>query len=113
LAVVVDDAAQAITHVVRGEDLADNTPRQCLLQQALGLPQPTYLHTPLVLASDGTKLSKQNGVRAVEVGTPAQALAGLQSAAKVLQLQPSQAATCAQALAEWVKQWRDRWVITA
>ena len=84
-----------------------------LLQQALGLPQPTYLHTPLVLASDGTKLSKQNGALAVEVGTPAQALAGLQSAAKVLQLQPSQAATCAQALAEWVTQWRDRWVITA
>lgn len=113
LAVVVDDAAQAITHVVRGEDLADNTPRQCLLQQALGLPQPTYLHTPLVLAEDGAKLSKQNGAQAVEIGSPEQALAALQSAANVLQLQPSQAATCAQALAEWVMQWRDQWGTTA
>ena len=50
LAVVVDDAAQGITDVVRGEDLADNTARQILLQRALGLPTPRYLHTPLVLA---------------------------------------------------------------
>jgi glutamyl-Q tRNA(Asp) synthetase len=47
LAVVVDDAAQGITDVVRGEDLADNTARQILLQRALGLPTPRYLHTPL------------------------------------------------------------------
>ena len=93
--------------------MADNTPRQCLLQQALGLPQPTYLHTPLVLAEDGAKLSKQNGAQAVEIGSPEQALAALQSAANVLQLQPSQAATCAQALAEWVMQWRDQWGTTA
>lgn len=53
LAVVVDDAAQDITHVVRGQDLADNTPRQILLQQLLGLPTPIYMHTPLVLAADG------------------------------------------------------------
>jgi maltose O-acetyltransferase len=53
LAVVVDDAAQGITHVVRGEDLADNTARQILLQRALGLPTPAYLHTPLVRAADG------------------------------------------------------------
>lgn len=46
LAVVVDDAEQGISHVVRGEDLADNTPRQIRLQRALGLPTPTYLHTP-------------------------------------------------------------------
>ncbi|OGB08058.1 MAG: tRNA glutamyl-Q(34) synthetase GluQRS, partial [Burkholderiales bacterium RIFCSPHIGHO2_12_FULL_61_11] len=48
LAVVVDDAAQGITHIVRGRDLADNTARQILLQRALGLPTPHYLHTPLV-----------------------------------------------------------------
>jgi glutamyl-Q tRNA(Asp) synthetase len=58
LAVVVDDAAQGITHVVRGEDLADNTPRQIHLQRQLGLPTPTYLHTPLVLDGRGEKLSK-------------------------------------------------------
>ncbi|MFN4115644.1 MAG: tRNA glutamyl-Q(34) synthetase GluQRS, partial [Inhella sp.] len=52
LAVVVDDAEQGITDVVRGEDLADNTPRQILLQQALQLPRPRYLHLPLVLADD-------------------------------------------------------------
>jgi glutamyl-Q tRNA(Asp) synthetase len=61
--VVVDDAEQGITDVVRGEDLADNTPRQIVLQRALGLPTPRYLHTPLVLAADGHKLSKQNGAR--------------------------------------------------
>src|SRR5690606_34211433 len=61
LAVVVDDADQGVTHVVRGEDLADNTPRQMLLQSALGLPMPHYLHTPLVRGADGEKLSKQHG----------------------------------------------------
>ncbi|MDP1068977.1 glutamate--tRNA ligase family protein, partial [Klebsiella pneumoniae] len=59
LAVVVDDGLQGVTHVVRGADLADNTPRQMLLQRALGLPAPQYLHTPLVLMPDGEKLSKQ------------------------------------------------------
>jgi len=71
LAVVVDDAEQGITDVVRGEDLADNTPRQIALQRALGLPTPRYLHTPLVLAADGHKLSKQNGAAAIEVSLPA------------------------------------------
>ncbi len=66
LAVVADDAADDITHVVRGEDLADNTARQILLQRALGLPTPTYLHTPLVLGADGDKLSKQNGAVALD-----------------------------------------------
>ena len=64
LAVVVDDAAQGITHVVRGEDLTDNTARQILLQRALGLPTPAYMHTPLVLGANGEKLSKQNGAAA-------------------------------------------------
>ncbi|WP_457426646.1 tRNA glutamyl-Q(34) synthetase GluQRS [Roseateles sp. P5_E7] len=71
LAVVVDDAEQGITDVVRGEDLADNTPRQIALQRALGFVTPRYLHTPLVLAADGHKLSKQNGAAAVDLADPA------------------------------------------
>jgi len=97
LAVVVDDAFQGITHVVRGADLADNTPRQMLLQQALGLPTPIYMHTPLVLGADGDKLSKQNGAQALDLSNP---LTALNSAAKVLGL-PAFGGTCAQALAHW------------
>ncbi len=74
LAVVVDDAAQGVTHVVRGADLADNTARQILLQRALGLPQPQYLHTPLVLGANGEKLSKQNGAQALDLNDPLEAL---------------------------------------
>ena len=58
LAVVVDDAYQGITDVVRGLDLLDNTPRQRLLQAALGVPQPRLLHLPLLTEADGQKLSK-------------------------------------------------------
>ena len=83
LAVVVDDAEQGITDVVRGEDLADNTARQILLQRALGVATPAYLHTPLVLAADGHKLSKQNGARALDLHDP---LATLRAAAAVLGL---------------------------
>ncbi len=74
LAVVVDDAAQGVTHIVRGADLADNTARQILLQRALGLPEPQYLHTPLVLGANGEKLSKQNGARPLDLNDPLEAL---------------------------------------
>ena len=74
LAVVVDDAEQGISDVVRGADLADNTARQILLQRALGLPTPRYLHTPLVLAPDGRKLSKQNGATPVDTVDALQSL---------------------------------------
>jgi glutamyl-Q tRNA(Asp) synthetase len=74
LAVVVDDAAQGITHVVRGEDLADNTARQILLQRRLRLPTPSYLHTPLVFGPNGEKLSKQNGATALDLADPLRAL---------------------------------------
>ena len=74
LAVVVDDAAQGITHIVRGEDLADNTARQIVLQHALGYATPQYLHTPLVLATDGQKLSKQNSAQPLDIGQPTQCL---------------------------------------
>jgi len=101
LAVVVDDAAQEITDVVRGEDLADNTARQILLQRALGVATPRYLHTPLVLGTNGEKLSKQNGAKALDTAKP---LAALNQAAAVLGLAPQVAA--ADALAQWVAQWR-------
>ena len=58
LAVVVDDAALGVTHVVRGADLLDNTPRQIQLQRALGLPVPRYAHLPLAVDAAGAKLSK-------------------------------------------------------
>jgi glutamyl-Q tRNA(Asp) synthetase len=102
LAVVVDDAEQGITDVVRGEDLADNTPRQIALQRALGVPTPRYLHTPLVLAADGHKLSKQNGAAAIDLSDPAQRL---RAAAGSLGLEV-QARPAADVLSEGVEQWR-------
>lgn len=61
LAVVVDDAAQGMERVVRGDDLLSSTPRQMLLQHLLGLPTPSYAHIPLVLAPDGARLAKRHG----------------------------------------------------
>ncbi len=108
LAVVVDDADQGITHIVRGEDLADNTPRQLLLQKALGLPQPEYMHTPLVMAADGQKLSKQNGALSLDLDTPAKVMQALNAAAKVLGLHEQQAVNTGLAMAAWVNEWRER-----
>lgn len=102
LAVVVDDAWQGITHVVRGADLADNTARQIVLQRALGLPAPSYLHTPLVLAADGHKLSKQNGAAALDLGDP---LRTLQAAGRVLGLPELPACRLADWLAQAVAAW--------
>jgi len=61
LAVVVDDVAQGIGEVVKGADLADSTPRQLLLARLLGLPEPRYVHVPLVLGPDGRRLAKRHG----------------------------------------------------
>lgn len=61
LAVVVDDADMGVTHVIRGEDHISNTPRQILIQKALGYPLPTYAHLPLILAPDRSKMSKRKG----------------------------------------------------
>jgi glutamyl-Q tRNA(Asp) synthetase len=101
LAVVVDDADQGITHVVRGEDLVDNTARQILLQRALELPTPAYLHTPLVLGANGEKLSKQNGAAPLPTSDP---LAALNAAAQTLGLPPRHGGL-ADALAAWVAAW--------
>jgi glutamyl-Q tRNA(Asp) synthetase len=74
LAVVVDDAYQEITEVVRGSDLLDNTPRQIALQQALGVQPPGYLHLPVVLNAQGMKLSKQTFAPALDLDQPLPAL---------------------------------------
>ncbi len=74
LAVVVDDAAQGVTHVVRGLDLLASTPRQIVLQRALGLPTPVYAHLPLVTDANGIKLSKSSGAAAVDADQPSREL---------------------------------------
>ncbi|QBK05697.1 tRNA glutamyl-Q(34) synthetase GluQRS [Hylemonella gracilis] len=113
LAVTVDDVAQGVTHIVRGEDLADNTPRQILLLHALGYPTPAYLHTPLVLGPNGEKLSKQNGAQALDLGSPDAVLAALKAAAAALGLAADTHAQTrgdvASAQAAWVAEWRARW----
>ena len=109
LAVVVDDAAQGITHVVRGEDLADNTARQIVLQQALGLPTPRYLHTPLVLGPNGEKLSKQNAAQPLPAG---QEPDNLQRAAQALGLPAGQTGTPDALLAGWIPHWQQRYPVT-
>lgn len=102
LAVVVDDGDQGITHVVRGEDLVDNTPRQVLLQRVLGLRTPAYLHAPLVLGPNGEKLSKQNGAAPLDLRDP---VAALVSAAATLGIvvatRDSVPAVLAEAQAAW------------
>ena len=107
LAVVVDDAAQGITHVVRGADLADNTPRQMHLQRVLGLPTPTYLHTPLVQGADGDKLSKRNGAQPLDTSDP---LAALREAGRVLGIDaPGEDASTwlRNTTTRWSQHWRD------
>jgi glutamyl-Q tRNA(Asp) synthetase len=75
LAVVVDDAAQGITEVVRGQDLLDSTPGQIVLQRFLAVPTPRYLHLPLVMSPGGGKLSKQTGARGLRRETARESLA--------------------------------------
>jgi len=74
LAVVVDDAAAGVTHVVRGADLLDSTARQIVLQNCLGLPRLQYAHLPVVVNEAGEKLSKQTLARAVDEGNPSRTL---------------------------------------
>jgi len=102
LAVVVDDAAQGISDVVRGEDLADNTARQIHLQHQLGLPTPRYLHSPLVLDARGEKLSKSNGAPALDVRDVPTAL---RDAARVLGLPHETVTRATDLLPAWQQRW--------
>lgn len=101
LAVVVDDADQRVTDVVRGADLLGSTPRQILLQRLLGLPTPRYLHVPVLTNAAGEKLSKQTGAPALN---PREPLPALLAAAGFLGLQV-EAGDCGtfwrEALARW------------
>ena len=108
LAVVVDDAHQGITHVVRGGDMAESTPRQIHLQRALGYATPAYLHTPVVLGDDGKKLSKQNGADAFDMQQP---LVALREAARVLGIDAA-GRTVPDWLASAVRAWAERVAVT-
>jgi glutamyl-Q tRNA(Asp) synthetase len=105
LAVVVDDAEQGITDVVRGADLLDNTPRQIFLQQALGLQTPRYSHIPLVRTAEGKKLSKQSGAIAIDASQPVQEL---QRAGRHLGLATAETQSVDAFLRMAVNLWRDR-----
>lgn len=108
LAVVVDDAAQRITDIVRGADLLDNTPRQILLQRALDLPTPRHLHVPLVINERGEKLSKQSGARALD---RTDALGELERAALHLGLPRIGASTIGPFLRSATAAWAEHWQI--
>ena len=107
LAVTIDDGEAGVTHVVRGQDILSSTGRQVLIQRALGLPMPSYLHIPLVVGSDGEKLSKQNGARSVtDGGRPACEV--LDEAARMLAIEPPRRRDPEGWLAEATGRWAGR-----
>lgn len=106
LAVVVDDAAQGVTDVVRGADLLSSTARQRVLGRLLGLPPLRYLHVPLILdPASGLKLSKQNGAPAIDTRSP---LPALQAAWAALGFTPLPAADVASFLQDATVRWAER-----
>ena len=109
LAVVVDDARQGITHIVRGADLLSNTARQIYLQGILGLPTPQYRHLPLVLDPHGEKLSKQTQATEINTTNSATVLQALQAAALHLGLNGISDGQ-GQPIAEWLLQAKHAWV---
>ena len=108
LAVVVDDAEQHVTDVVRGEDLCSNTARQIHLQRSLNLATPRYMHTPLVRDRFGEKLSKSNGALSLDVSRP---VAALRDAALVLGLRVDDSRRVGDWLANAVLAWQAQWRI--
>lgn len=110
LAVVVDDAWQGITHVVRGADLLDSTPRQILLQQALGFSQPLYLHHPVAVDGDGRKLSKQNRAPALDPSWDGE---NLRTALAFLGLPPPAELDRNELLPWAAGRWKERWAAGA
>jgi glutamyl-Q tRNA(Asp) synthetase len=107
LAVVADDAEQGVTDVVRGVDLLESTPRQIYLQRLLEVPEPRYMHVPVVTNAAGEKLSKQTGAPALDLQQP---LATLLAAARFLEL-PVSGATSVPAF--WIQAsaaWRLRYM---
>lgn len=109
LAVVVDDAEQGVTDVVRGADLIDSTPRQIFLQRLLGVPTPRYMHVPVVRNADGEKLSKQTGAAALAADSDTAALALLGQSMQFLGFAPVQAGSLAafweRAAAAWAQRY--------
>jgi glutamyl-Q tRNA(Asp) synthetase len=107
LAVVIDDAHQGVTHIVRGADLLDNTPRQIYLQRTLGLPTPRYAHVPVLIEADRSKLAKS--ARSVRLDGQA-ALPQLRYVFELLGLAPSPSLAAGTLRAAWA--WaRERWDI--
>jgi glutamyl-Q tRNA(Asp) synthetase len=105
LAVTVDDAAQGVTHIVRGADLLDNTPRQIYLQRLLGLPEPSYAHVPVLTEADGGKLAKSRRSVRLSAESP---LPQLLSVFSLLGLKPPPSlasATIAEAWGWAIKEW--------
>jgi glutamyl-Q tRNA(Asp) synthetase len=105
LAVSVDDAAQGVTHVVRGADLLDNTPRQIYLQRLLGLTEPSYAHVPVLTEADGAKLAKSRRSVHLSADSP---LPQLQCVFSLLGLAPPPSLRFASISAAWswaVAQW--------
>jgi glutamyl-Q tRNA(Asp) synthetase len=105
LAVVVDDAAQGITHVVRGADLLDNTPRQIYLQRLLGASQPGYAHVPVLTEPDDSKLAKSRRSVRVSVDSPLPQLLSVFSLLGLAPLASLGLATVAEAWGWAISQW--------
>ena len=106
LAVVVDDADQGVTDLVRGADLLDSTPRQRWLQEMLGLPMPRTLHVPLVVDAHGAKLAKRNGAMPLDRERP---LPALHEAARHLGLTIEHSGSVEQFWERATQAWAERW----
>ena len=110
LAVVVDDIFQGITHVVRGSDLLDSTPRQLFIFDTLNAPRPSYAHVPIIVGHDGQKLSKQNLAEPLNDKLSA---ANLMGVLRLLQMNPPEdlAANHNDDILNWaIQHWRSDYI---